>query len=210
MLERARRRVRGLVRLLEKRKRAIVYTDFVDELGEIEEVALHRGDHAGDRLRALPREGARLPAERTKTTSRCRSCGATGQLTADRLESSSGCSSAAGIGEPADLGSARQRATASARSSARSSVSTATPRPTRCPASSNGRTLTADQHDFVALVVEHLTANGAMDVGRLYEPPFTTVAAGGPESLFPEADIDALIEAIRAVGANAEPRDAAA
>ena len=33
MLEHARRRIRGLVRLLEKRKRVIVYTDFVDELG---------------------------------------------------------------------------------------------------------------------------------------------------------------------------------
>ena len=74
----------------------------------------------------------------------------------------------------------------------------------------DGRTLTADQHDFIALVVEHLTANGAMDVGRLYESPFTSVAAGGPESLFPEADVDALVAAIRAVGANAEPREAAA
>jgi type I restriction enzyme, R subunit len=42
--------------------------------------------------------------------------------------------------------------------------------------------LTADQHDFAALVVEHVTANGAMDVGLLYEPPFTRVAAAGPES----------------------------
>jgi type I restriction enzyme R subunit len=66
----------------------------------------------------------------------------------------------------------------------------------------HGRTLTADQHDFIALVVEHLTANGAMDVGLLYEPPFTSVAAGGPESLFPDADIEALIAAVRAVGAN--------
>lgn len=74
----------------------------------------------------------------------------------------------------------------------------------------DGRTLTADQHDLVALVVEHLTANGAMDVGLLYEPPFTSLAAGGPESLFPDADVDALIAAIRAVGANAHPRDEAA
>lgn len=38
----------------------------------------------------------------------------------------------------------------------------------------SGRALSADQHDFVALVVEHLTTNGAMDVGLLYEPPFTS------------------------------------
>ncbi len=74
----------------------------------------------------------------------------------------------------------------------------------------SGRNLTADQHDFVALVVEHLTANGAMDVGLLYEPPFTSVAAGGPETLSPDIDVDALIDAIRAVGENARPRDEAA
>jgi type I restriction enzyme R subunit len=71
----------------------------------------------------------------------------------------------------------------------------------------DGRTLTADQLDFIALVVEHLTANGAMDVGLLYEPPFTSLAAGGPETLFPDADVDELIASIRAVGANAHPRD---
>jgi type I restriction enzyme R subunit len=71
----------------------------------------------------------------------------------------------------------------------------------------NGRTLTADQHDFIALVVEHLTANGAMDVGLLYEQPFTSLAAGGPESLFPDADVDELVAAIRAVGENALPQD---
>jgi type I restriction enzyme R subunit len=58
--------------------------------------------------------------------------------------------------------------------------------------------------------VEYLTANGAMDVGRLYEAPFTSVAADGPESLFAEADVETLVEAIRAVGANAEPREEAA
>ena len=71
----------------------------------------------------------------------------------------------------------------------------------------DGRTLTADQLDFIALVVEHLTANGAMDVGLLYEPPFTSLATGGPETLFPDADVDALIDVIRAVGENALPRD---
>ena len=45
-----------------------------------------------------------------------------------------------------------------------------------------------------------------MDVGLLYEPPFTSLAAGGPETLFPDADV----AAIRAVGVNAHPRDEAA
>ena len=57
MLEHARRRVRGLVKLLEKRKRAIVYTDFTDDLGHIAEVEL-RGIRRGtgyERFRAKAR-----------------------------------------------------------------------------------------------------------------------------------------------------------
>ena len=73
-----------------------------------------------------------------------------------------------------------------------------------------GRTLTAAQHDFVALIVEHLTVNGSMDPGLLYEPPFTSLAVGGPESLFPDADVDALIATIIAVRDNALPQDRAA
>ena len=111
----------------------------------------------------------------------------------------------AGLGEPADLARARTEGDGLG-AFIRSLVGLDRDAATDALAGFvNGRTLTADQHDFVALVVEHLTANGAMDVGLLYEPPFTSVAAGGPESLFPDADVDALIAAIRAVGANAHP-----
>lgn len=36
---------------------------------------------------------------------------------------------------------------------------------------------------------------------------FTGRAAGGPETVFPDADVDALVDAIRAVGPNALPQD---
>jgi len=75
---------------------------------------------------------------------------------------------------------------------------------------SNGRTLSANQLDFVALIVEHLTLNGTMEPGQLYEPPFTGLASGGPESLFPEAEVVALVAAIRAVDESAHPHDAVA
>ncbi|MFI4990695.1 MAG: type I restriction-modification enzyme R subunit C-terminal domain-containing protein [Solirubrobacterales bacterium] len=73
-----------------------------------------------------------------------------------------------------------------------------------------GKTLSANQHEFVAMIVEHLTANGTMDPGLLYEPPLTTLAPGGPEALFADAEVDALITAIRAVDSNARPQDEAA
>jgi hypothetical protein len=72
------------------------------------------------------------------------------------------------------------------------------------------KSLSANQHEFVAMTVEHLTANGTMDPGLLYEPPFTTLARGGPEALFANPEVDELITAIRAVDSSTRPRDEAA
>jgi type I restriction enzyme R subunit len=206
MLETARRRIRGLVRLLEKRKRVVVYTDFIDDLGKVEEVALHRGGAAGtdfERFRQKARAYLRAHADHVALQKLRRNF----PLTQTDLDELDRMLAEAGLGEPLDLARARTEGDglgAFIRSLVGLDRDAATD---ALSGFVNGRTLTADQHDFVALVVEHLTANGAMDVGLLYEPPFTSVAAGGPESLFPDADVDALIAAIRAVGANAHPRD---
>ena len=206
MLETARRRLRGLVRLLEKRKRIVVYTDFVDDLGEIEEVILHHGAATGtdfERFRAKARTYLRAHADHVALQKLRRNR----PLTDTDLDELDRMLTEAGLGDPADLARARTEGDGLG-AFIRSLVGL--DRDAASDALSefvNGRTLTADQHDFVALVVEHLTANGAMDVGLLYEPPFTSLAAGGPETLFPEADVDALIAIIRSVGANAHPRD---
>lgn len=205
MLEAARRRVRGLVRLLEKRKRTVVYTDFVDNLGEVEEVALHHSGATGTnfgRFREKVRAYLRAHADHVALQKLRRNR----PLTQTDLDELDRMLTEAGLGEPADLARARTEWDGLG-AFIRSLVGLDRDAATHALSGFvNGRTLAANQHDFVALVVEHLTANGAMDVGLLYEPPFTSVAAGGPESLFPDADVDALIAAIRAVGANAHPR----
>lgn len=66
------------------------------------------------------------------------------------------------------------------------------------------RSLTADQLHFVDLVVDHLTKNGMMEPGRLYDSPFTDLAPRGPEDLFGEADIQELIAALAVVRANTQ------
>ena len=42
-----------------------------------------------------------------------------------------------------------------------------------------------------------------MEIGALYEPPFTDLHAEGPEGLFAEPDIDALVHIIRSINTNA-------
>lgn len=55
----------------------------------------------------------------------------------------------------------------------------------------------AAQLEFVGMVIEHLTDQRVMNPGLLYEPPFTDVAATGPEHVFDEACVARLVKVIQ-------------
>jgi type I restriction enzyme R subunit len=63
----------------------------------------------------------------------------------------------------------------------------------------NGKSLSANQIEFVNLVVDHLTEHGVMDAAMLYESPFTDVTPRGPDGLFSSAQVDELLAAIEQV-----------
>jgi len=56
-----------------------------------------------------------------------------------------------------------------------------------------GKTLSANQIEFLNLIVDHLTEHGVMDAGLLYESPFTDITPQGPDGLFPAAQVDQLV-----------------
>src|SRR6185437_14951149 len=58
------------------------------------------------------------------------------------------------------------------------------------------RSASIDQIEFVNLVVNHLTAHGAMEAAQLYESPFTDLTPRGPEGLFDEKSVDRLVEVL--------------
>lgn len=58
------------------------------------------------------------------------------------------------------------------------------------------RNLNANQIEFVNLVIEHLTEQGAMDPRRLYESPFTDFDAMGVNGLFRQGDVQVLVTAL--------------
>ena len=48
----------------------------------------------------------------------------------------------------------------------------------------SSRSLTTSQIRFIEMVIDQLTARGVMEPSALYEAPFSSVHAGGPETLF--------------------------
>jgi type I restriction enzyme R subunit len=208
MLETARRRVRGLVRLLERRKRALIFTDFTDELGEVAEIEL-RGIPAGTDF-ARFREKARMYLRAHEDHVALQKLRRNRQLTASDMDELERMLADADLGDEADLDRARTEAHGLGLF-VRSLIGLDRAAATDALAGFiDGRTLSANQLDFVTLVVDHLTQNGIMEAARLYESPFTDVAPQGPEGLFPEGDVDELLAAIDAVRASAQPTDEAA
>lgn len=69
----------------------------------------------------------------------------------------------------------------------------------------DGGRFTANQLHFINLIVGELTSNGVMEPARLYESPFTDLAATGPELMFTESEVDNIVDILNTVRANASP-----
>ena len=74
----------------------------------------------------------------------------------------------------------------------------------------DGTKFNANQIHFINLIVGELTNTGVMEVARLYESPFTDLAATGPESMFTEAQVDNIVDILNTVRANAQPAEGVA
>jgi type I restriction enzyme, R subunit len=196
-LEIVRRRLRELAGFVEPRRPSIVVTDFEDEMGLSVELDLPglpvRQDFRAfkEKARAFLRAHEDHVSIRKLRTNRPLTPSDLAELERMLLE--------AGLGEPDELERAKTES-AGLGLFVRSLVGLDRAAAQEAFASFiAGKTLTANQLEFLDLVIEHLTQNGAMDAALLYESPFTDLAAQGPPSLFSDQEVEEIVEVIEAV-----------
>ncbi|WP_409429060.1 DEAD/DEAH box helicase family protein [Mycobacterium sp. SMC-11] len=203
MLELARRRLRSLLKFLEKTKKVRVYTDFEDAL-TVSTVIELPGITPGtnwDRFRA--KAAAYLKAHQDHVAlQRLRR---NKQLTVADLEALEQMLIDSGAGGADDIAHAGEEAhglglfVRSLVGLDRQAAAEA------FGAYLDGTKFTVDQIRFVNLVVDELTDNGVMEPARLYESPYTDHAPRGPEGMFDEADVDRIVAILRGVKSHAVP-----
>lgn len=62
----------------------------------------------------------------------------------------------------------------------------------------------ANQIEFVNLLIDELAANGVIEPCRFYESPFTDLSPQGPDALFESTDVDRLLDVVADVRRRAE------
>lgn len=201
LLERARKRLRALIRLIEKVQRQPIYTNFADELGTEAEIEIpgFGGADEFDRFRAKARQFL-LAHENHVTIYKLRF---NQPLTPTDLGELERILLEAGIGTPADLAQAKQMSQSLGvfirslvglnREAAKQAFSDFL----------SGSTAAADQIEFINLIIDHLTHHGIMNPSLLYESPFTDINSQGPEGVFNSTQLDQLVSVLRNIQATA-------
>lgn len=201
MLEAMRRRLRDIVRLIEKRQRKIVYTDFEDELGEGTEVELPDFTAGTDYERFVAKTRAFLREHLDNAA--IRKLRMNEPLESFDIEELERILVQSGAGGPEDLARAAEESRGLGlfvrslvgldQGAAKQALS----------GFIAGKNFSSQQIEFINLIIDHLTERGVVESVALYESPFTDLAPHGPEELFGAAMSEELFQTLAAIRANA-------
>ena len=191
MLDQVRKRLRLLIKLIDKKSRKPIYTDFEDEIGEESPVELpgFQSPESYERFRTKVRQFLKEHEDHL-SIHKLRS---NEPLTAMDLNELERMLSESGIASPADLAKAKNEShglglfvrslVGMNRQAAKNALNSFL----------SGRPLSANQIEFLDEVVNHLTEQGYMDASRLYESPYTNFSPLGVEGMFASPQVEELI-----------------
>ena len=198
MLENARKRLRNLVQLIERIRRAPLYSDFTDELGESTEIKL---PGTGGSVDSSEFAQFRKKAQHFLTENLANDIVAkirSGEpISASDMAELQRVLVAAGIGDTDTFAQASERA-GSFGLFVRSLVGLDRAAAKRAFARFlDDKRYSRNQLTFINLVIDYLAEHGTIDAARIYDSPFTSVAPEGPEAIFVKTDIDEFFEIVR-------------
>lgn len=178
MLERVRKRLRALIRLIEKSQRQPIYTDFADELGteNLIEIPGFSSGNEFNRFRTKARQFL-LAHKNHLTIYKLRFNKPLTAIDLSELERIL----LSGLGTPEHLEYAKQTSQGLGlfiRSLVRLDREAAKQAFGKFL---SGSAVSADQIEFINLIIDHLTHHGILEPGLLYESPFTDINSQGPE-----------------------------
>lgn len=206
--ERARLRLRNIVHLIDQSSRSILFTDFEDDLGAATPVAVNpAADFAAFKKKArefLSRHGDHVALRRLRSGR---------PLTRLDIEELERMLIEAGVGSDAHIEIARKTETAQVGGFGvflRSIVGLDRAAAQEYFAEFIAAGASADQIEFVGMIIEHLTRNGVIDPGMLYESPFSDITPDGPDSVFGEQDADRFLARLRTLNQTAQVSNASA
>ena len=191
MLETVRKRLRALVKLIDKQKRKPIYTDFEDEMGGEATIDLP-GFAAPDSFERF-RAKARAFLKEHEDQAPIRKLRLNKPLTRSDLDELERMLTTSGVGGPGDVQKAKEESHGLGLF-VRSLVGLDREAAKQAFAGFlTGKTMTANQIEFVNLIVDHLTERGVMGASLLYESPFTDLTPRGPDGLFTSVQVDQLL-----------------
>lgn len=201
MLENVRRRLRSLIKLIDKAQRKPIYTDFEDLIEAESNIELPGFAQTNSFERF--REKARVFLREHQNHISIRKLRMNEPLTALDLAELERVLSESGVGDPQLLQKAKLESNGLGMF-VRSLVGLDREAAKQALGSfSAGKTMNSNQLEFVNLIVDHLTEHGAMKAGLLYESPFTDLNPKGPEGIFEPIQIDKLIDALSQIESHA-------
>ena len=190
MLEDVRKRLRSLVKFIEKTKRPTIYTDFMDSMGDEQEIALPGFDSGHDAERFREKTEQFLKAHGNDPV--IHKLRFNERLTKGDLDALEKILIKAGAGTRDQLTKARSGDGLGLL--VRSMVGLDREAAKRAfDGFLAGKTLTANQIQFVNLVVDYLTQSGWMRAAQLYDSPFTDFSPRGVEGVFNAEQVTQLI-----------------
>jgi type I restriction enzyme R subunit len=201
MLESVRRRLRDLVKLIEKQQRKPLYTDFPDEIGPETGVEFPGFAIAKDFEKFRTKAQSFLRAHQDHVA--IQKLRMNRALTQSDLLELERMLAESGVGDLDEINRAKE-ASQGLGLFVRSLVGL--DREAAKEALGDflaGKVLGANQIEFVNLIVNHLTEHGVMDASLLYESPFTDLTPHGPDGLFTSKQVDELLAVLDRVRATA-------